>query len=254
MGYSSLFRIDDQVAWITGAGRNIGRELALGFSAFGAKVAISDIREEDLQKTAEIIRKEGGDVLEIPCDISEESSVFETVNKIRKTFGRVDIFMGNAGVYKQALIGDLSAVEFQRLLNVNLLGTFLCVRTVTDDMIQQGGGRIVLTASVAGITGSGVGASHYAASKGGVIAFVRSAARELGRHRIRINAIAPGLIDTDMIADVHEQAREVYIKSLPLGRMGKPRDLVGGAIFLASSASEYVTGQVFNICGGYLMA
>jgi len=143
MDYSSLFRIDDQVAWITGAGRNIGRELALGFSAFGAKVAISDIREEDLQETAEIIRKEGGEVLEVPCDISKETSGLETVNKIRKTFGRVDILMGNAGVYKQVSIDDLDAVEFQRLLNVNLLGTFLCVRAVTDGMIQQGGGRIV---------------------------------------------------------------------------------------------------------------
>lgn len=244
----------NQVAVVTGAGRGIGFAISRTLLNHGAKVALLDYHLPQVEEVALLLDKSGENVIPLKVDVSEQKQVENAIGKIKETWGRIDAIVNNAGVHELIPLLELTDLQFERMLGINLLGTYHCTQTVLPTMVSQGGGSVVAISSVAGVLGSKIGAAHYSASKGAIIPFIRSIAREMGPSGIRANCIAPGLISTPMTAGFGEFEIDAYTKGIPLARIGKPEDIADAAVFLCSNASRYVTGQVLSVCGGALMA
>ena len=249
------FRLDGRVALVTGAGSatGLGRAIAAALLGAGARVALGDV---DLEGARANARALGAGAHALEMDVTDQASVEAAVAETAGVLGPVDILVNNAGITAPTPLPDLSVEEFDRLLAINLRGGFLCLKAVLPGMVAGGYGRLIWISSVAGKQGGGVvGTAHYAASKAGVIGLCQAAARELGRHGITSNAIAPGLILTgiaDKAAGPGAEARvEARISALsPLGRAGRVEDVAAAAVFLASEESGYVTGEVVDVNGG----
>ena len=246
-------RLHEKVAIVTGASRGIGREIALLFAREGAKVVITARNQELLDSLLEEIKKIGGqECLSFVLDVKDPQKIEEMVDKTLDKFHRVDILVNNAGVTRDGLLLRMSDSDWDEVLDTNLKGTFFCMRSVARIMMRQRAGRIINMASVIGLIGN-AGQANYAASKAGIIALTKSAAKELGSRNVLINAIAPGFVDTEMTQALSDNIRENILKSIPVGFLGKPGDIASAALFLASDQSSFITGQVITVDGGMVM-
>jgi len=237
-------RLKDKVAIVTGAGQGIGEGIAKKLAAEGAKVVVSDLNEENAQKVAGEI---GENAVAVKCDISLKAEVDSLVSAATEKFGGLDIMVNNAGIYPFKAFNEMTEEDWQKVQDVNLKGTFLTSQTAAKAMKE--GSKIVIVSSIAAIQGF-AGLTHYCASKGGVNGFVRAAALELAAQKININAVAPGAIDTPGAAGAEEQMKQI-IQMIPAKRMGEPADIANAVAFLASSESDYITGQVLVVDGGW---
>ncbi|MFB0610748.1 SDR family NAD(P)-dependent oxidoreductase [Aurantiacibacter poecillastricola] len=247
--------LEGKVACITGAASGIGRASALLFASEGAKVVVFD-RADSVRETAEAIREAGGEAIALTGDAGEEADVSGAVATAQESFGDLHVFFANAGITGTARGGffDSDAENWLAVLRVNLVGAFLAVKHAAPAIEASGGGAIVCTASVAGLR-SGAGPAPYSASKAGVINLVQTAAQQLGRSGVRINAVCPGLIETGMTAPLYENARTKGVEDRigllnPMGRGGDAKEIAKAALFLASDMSSYVNGQALAADGG----
>lgn len=245
--------LKDQVAIITGGARGIGRSIAEKYADQGCNLALVDVIDEVAQTAArEIAAAKGVKTLAIRADVSKSADVDAMVQKVVEEFGRVDILVNNAGVTRDNLIMRMTDDEWDLVLNINLKGTFLCTRAVWKPMSKARKGAIINIASVVGQMGN-FGQANYSASKGGVIALTKTSAREFATRGVRVNAIAPGFINTAMTEVLTEQVKQDMLRNIPMGRMGEADDIADGCVYLASGLAGYVTGQVLAINGGMYM-
>ena len=246
-------RLSGKTALVTGASRGIGRAIAQRFAAEGAFVVVNYAGNEAAAgETLAAIAAAGGDAVLSRFDVGDAAQVDAAVKAIVEQRGRIDILVNNAGVTRDNLLMRLTGDDFDAVVRTNLKGTFLVTKVVSRQMIRQRSGRIVNMSSVVGEMGN-AGQSVYAATKAGIIGFTKAMARELAPRAITVNAIAPGFITTDMTQSLPEATRAEFAERIPLGRFGTPEEVAELALFLASDAAAYVTGQVVNINGGMYM-
>ncbi len=244
--------LTDKVAVVTGAGRGIGRAVALSLAQAGARVVVNSTGQTAASVAAEI-KAAGGQGVAVVADISSPLEATRLVEATLAEYDRLDILVNNAGINRDRLVMRMSDEEWGDVLGVNLTGVFLCTRAVLKAMMKQRWGRIINMTSVVGLTGN-AGQANYAAAKAGIIGFTRSVAREVALRGITVNAIAPGFIETDMTRQIPEGPREELLKRIPLGSAGTPADVAAAAVFLASEGAKYITGQVLSVDGGMVMA
>ena len=242
--------LKNKIALITGAGRGIGRAIAIALAKEGAEVVINyNGSEERAKEVKQTIEENGGKASIYKCNVSDFTACEAMIKDIVKEYGHLDILVNNAGITKDGLIMKMKEEDFDSVLNVNLKGTFNTIRHSARQMLKQRSGKIINISSVSGILGN-VGQANYAASKAGVIGLTKTMARELGSRGITVNAIAPGFVDTEMTEVLSEEIRENACKQIILGRFGKPEDIANTAVFLASDKADYNTGQVISVDGG----
>lgn len=247
-----MSQLANHIALVTGAGRGIGRAIALKFAAEGADVACVSRTAENSEKVAAEIRALGRRAWACAVDVSDAAAVRATAERILAEAGRVDILVNNAGVTRDALLPRMSEEDWDRVLNTNLKGAFLFTKALALSFIKQRSGRVINIASVIGLIGN-AGQCNYAASKAALIGFTKAFAREVASRGITVNAIAPGFIETDMTAVLQAELRERVLKTIPMNCFGQPEDIANAALFLASPAARYVTGQVLTVDGGMVM-
>ncbi len=247
-----MFELNDKVALVTGSARGLGQAIALKLAEAGADIALCDLNAEWLEETAEKVKALGRRAEAYGVNVADGESVAAGIKAIQADFGKIDILVNNAGITKDGLIMRMSEDDWDAVLNVNLKGTFLCTKAVMRGMMKQRSGTIVNIASVIGLMGN-AGQANYAASKGGVIAFSKTVAKELASRNVRCNAVAPGFIRTAMTDALEEDVQNKMKELIPLSRFGEPEDVANVVLFLASDASAYVTGQVVSTCGGMVM-
>ena len=245
-------QLKDKVAVITGGGRGIGREIALLFAREGANIALADVNADILVGTQKEIEALGRQVVTGVVDVTKSDQVDSFVQKTLDKFGKIDILVNNAGITRDGLLVRMSEADWDLVLNVNLKGAFICTKAISKIMMKQRDGRIVNMASIIGIMGN-AGQANYAASKGGLIAFTKTVAKELASRNVRANAIAPGFIQTDMTAKLSDEVKAEMLKFVPLNKFGTVQDVANLALFLASDNSSYITGQVVQVDGGMVM-
>jgi 3-oxoacyl-[acyl-carrier protein] reductase len=247
-----MSQLTNQIAVVTGAGRGIGRAIALKFANEGADVVVVSRTQENSEKVAAEIRTLGRKAWAHAVDVSDAAAVSAAAEKILAEAGKVDILVNNAGVTRDGLLMRMSDADWDTVLNTNLKGAFLVTKAFSRAMIKARSGRIINISSVIGLIGN-AGQCNYAASKAGLIGFTQSAAKELAGRGITVNAIAPGFIETDMTAELKEEMKAALLKQIPLGCLGQSEDIAGAALYLASPAARYVTGQVLTVDGGMVM-
>jgi NAD(P)-dependent dehydrogenase (short-subunit alcohol dehydrogenase family) len=252
-------RLEGRVCIITGAGNGIGAGIADGFAHEGAVVVVNDYKPDDAESKAQSLRDGGATALAIAADVSDSAAVNAMFAVAMEAFGRVDVLVNNAGVgsdapraYDGANLAKLTDEEWHRMLGVHLDGNFFCTRAAVPIMADQGRGSIVCISSIAALMGMGV--VHYAAAKGGILGMVRSLAHQLGPIGIRINAICPGIIDTDLLRAASQERIDGIVAATPLRRVGQPADIAAAAVYLASDESSYTTGQWLSPNGGLVIA
>ena len=246
-------KLEQKVAIITGGARGMGREIALTLAREGADIAVADML--DMDGTAQEVTRLGRKVITVKTDITQKNQVQNLIDRTIETFFKVDILVNNAGINRRTLILEMAEEEWDRILAVNLKGTFLCTQAAARHMVERKCGRIINIASVNGVNNISARSSHYSASKAGIIQFTKVCALELGPHGINVNAIAPGTTRTDMnfvqrTPEEVEQAREQYKNKVALRRVGDPQDIANLVLFLASEDSSFITGQVIVADGG----
>jgi 3-oxoacyl-[acyl-carrier protein] reductase len=245
--------LNDKIALVTGAGRGIGQAIALAMAKQGAKIVLSDIQTDFLKETEEQIKALGtSNCILTQANVTIGDEVAEVVKKALDTYGKVDILVNVAGITRDNLLALMAEKDWDDVLATNLKSVFLFTKACLRPMVKQRSGSIVNIASVIGITGN-AGQANYAASKGGVIALTKSTAKELAKRNIRANAIAPGFIRTKMTEKLPQDVQEKILQQIALGRMGEPQEVADVAVFLASSASQYMTGQVLVVDGGMVI-
>lgn len=244
--------LQNKIAIVTGAGQGIGQTIAMRLAQEGAEVIVTDINLQGVEQTAFQIRQMDRKSLALKVDVANFEDVQAMVQKSTEEFGRVDILVNNAGVTKDNLLVRMTQQQWDWVISVNLKGTFNCTKAVASHMMRNRYGRIINIASVIGLVGN-AGQANYAASKAGIIGLTKSVAKELGSRGITVNAVAPGYIQTEMTERLPEEAKETFLKTIPLRRPGLPQDVAGVILFLASNDASYITGQVINIDGGMVM-
>jgi len=237
-----------KVALITGSGRGIGKAIALKLSELGAAIVINDMSEA-AEAVVDEIKAKGGSSIFIKANVTSSEEVNEMVKTILKEYGKIDILVNNAGITRDQLSMLMSDDDWDAVLDVNLKGTFICSRAVLRPMMKQRAGRIINISSIVGIVGN-AGQPNYCASKAGIIGLTKSIAREMGSRHVTVNAIAPGFIESDMTDKLPDKVKEEYVKRIPLGYFGTPKDVAEAVAFLASDEARYISGQVLNVDGG----
>jgi len=248
--------LKEKVAIITGAKGGMGKADALLLSKAGAKIVVVDISQEECQIVVDEIKKQGGEAIAVKCDVSKEAEVEAMVKKTVDEFGKVDILVNNAGICQFKPFLEMTEEDWDKTLDINLKGYFLCAKACAKEMVKQKSGVIVnITSIVMGQIGKGMaGLAHYSASKGGIAALTKTLAVELASYNIRVNAIAPGAIDTPMASSTKTdpKAMEGTLAVVPMHRMGKAEEIANTVLFLASDASSYITGTIVVVDGGWL--
>jgi 3-oxoacyl-[acyl-carrier protein] reductase len=247
-----MSQLANQIAVVTGAGRGIGRAIALKLAVEGADVVCVSRTQENSEKVANEIGALGKKAWAFAVDVADSAAVSAAAEKILADCGKVDILVNNAGVTRDGLLMRMSDADWDMVLNTNLKGAFLVTKAFSRAMIKARTGRIINITSVIGLIGN-AGQCNYAASKAGLIGFTQSVAKELASRGITVNAIAPGFIETDMTSELKPEVRDAILKQIPLGSFGSAEDIAGAALFLAGPAARYVTGQVLTVDGGMVM-
>lgn len=245
-------RLKDKVAIITGGGNGIGRETVLTFVREGAKVVIADFDEQAGKALLEEVSGYGATAIFKKVDVANQESVGQMVEAAISEFGRIDILINNAGITSDAMLAKLSADAWHKVLDVNLTGVFYCAQAVIPYMIEQRKGKIINTSSISGVYGN-VGQTNYAATKAGVVGMTKTWAKELGRKGINVNAVAPGFIETGMVAKVPDKVIQKMIQQVPLQRLGQPRDIANAYLYLASDEADFVNGSILHVDGGIVV-
>ena len=256
-----MTKLQGACAIVTGGASGIGRACAIRLAREGTRIIIGDVRDKEAQSTAELVRQNGGEAVAMHCDIGDESQVEAMAKMALATYGSIDVLVANAGISTRAPLHELELEDWERVIRVNLTGTFLCVRAALRYMFAHNGGTIVTIGSVQSLVYSGSGAASYKASKGGILMLTRDIAAEYGDFNIRANCVCPGWIDTDMQAHMAEespswvsktalQARTYPIES-PIRRPANPMEVANVVAFLASDESSFMTGAAVMVDGGY---
>jgi 3-oxoacyl-[acyl-carrier protein] reductase len=245
-------KLDGKVALVTGGGRGIGREIALLLAQEGADIAICDVNLEIAKATQKEIENLGRNAMSFEADVTVLKQVEEMVNLILDNLKHIDILVNNAGITRDNLLLRMSEEDWDKVLAVNLKGVFNGTKAVSRTMVKQRSGKIINIASIIGIMGN-AGQANYAASKGGIISFTKSIAKELASRNVNANAVAPGFIQTAMTDKLSESQKSAMLANIPLNRLGLPSDVARACLFLASSDSDYITGQTIVVDGGMAM-
>ena len=242
--------LENKIAVVTGAGRGIGRGIALALAREGVMVVVNyNGSKERAEEVVRTIEEAGGKAVAIQCNISDFEAAKEFFANVVKEYGKIDILVNNAGITKDNLMMKMSEEEFQSVIQTNLAGTFHGVKFVTRPMMKQRQGRIINIASVSGVIGN-MGQANYSASKAGVIGLTKAAAKELASRNITVNAVAPGFVATEMTDVLSDSVKEAAVATIPLGRFGEVEDIAETVVFLASDKAKYITGQVICVDGG----
>ena len=242
--------LENKIAVVTGAGRGIGRGIALALAREGAMVVVNyNGSKERAEEVVRTIEEAGGKAAAIQCNISDFEAAKEFFANVVKEYGKIDILVNNAGITKDNLMMKMSEEEFQSVIQTNLAGTFHGVKFVTRPMMKQRQGRIINIASVSVVIGN-MGQANYSASKAGVIGLTKAAAKELASRNITVNAVAPGFVATEMTDVLSDSVKEAAVATIPLGRFGEVEDIAETVVFLASDKAKYITGQVICVDGG----
>ena len=244
--------LDNQVAVVTGAGRGIGRAIAIKFAAAGADVVCVSRTVENAEKVASEVKASGRRAWAVSVDVADSVAVSGAAERILTEAGRVDILVNNAGITRDGLLLRMSDSDWDTVMNTNLKGAFSFTKAFARGFLKQRRGRIINISSIIGLIGN-AGQANYAASKAALLGFTKSCARELGSRGITVNAIAPGFIETDMTAALDEKARAALLERIPLNALGQPDDIAEAALYLAGPGGRYVTGQVLTVDGGMVM-
>ena len=242
-------RLAGKVAIITGAGRGIGQATALKFAREGAHVAVCDVDEHSAVETARMVEGVGGQAMPFRVDVTDKPSIQAMVEAVRDRFGRIDILVNNAGIVADAQLKNMTDEQFDRVIDINLKGTYNCTKAVVHIMLDQQSGVILNASSIVGLSGN-FGQTNYAASKFGVIGMVKTWARELGKRGIRANAVCPGFVSTSIITSIPEKVIDALETKVPLGRLGRPEEIANAYAFLASDEASYINGAVLEVSGG----
>ena len=238
---------------VTGGSRGIGRGICLAFAHADNHIYFNySSAGEAASQTEQLVAQAGGTATGIQVNVSSEKEVSEFVKRALDETGRIDVLVNNAGITRDGLLVRMKEADWEDVLNINLKGTFLCIKAVTKPMMKQRYGRIINISSVVGVSGN-PGQANYVASKAGIIGLTKGVAKELASRSITANVVAPGYIETDMTADLPDQAKQAMVNQIPLGRAGTPEDIAAAVVFLASDQSSYVTGQVIHVSGGMYM-
>jgi len=245
-------QLEGKVAVVTGGSRGIGRAVAVALAREGATVIVCSRNRDSNKDTTDQIRSEGGSAFPYQIDVTDKESVSALVHDVLADFDHIDILVNNAGVAADNLLLRMKEAEWDTVVNTNLKGTFNCTKAVARGMIKQRSGKVINITSVVGMIGN-AGQANYCAAKAGIIGFTKSIARELGSRNITVNCVAPGFIETAMTGTLSDKAKEEALKLIPLGRLGKPEDVAEIVRFLASPASDYITGEVIRADGGMAM-
>ncbi len=246
-------KLKDRVTIVTGAARGIGKAITFAFVREGAKVVLVDLDKEGLTNLKIEIEKRKGEVITILCNISKSIEVKAMVDQVKKVFGRIDILINNAGIIRRGTIETVTEEDWDRVIEVNLKGTFNCSKAVVEIMKEQRYGKIVNISSIAGKIGDITSAPGYGPSKAGIDALTKTMARQLAQYGINVNGVAPHAIETEMSAQWSEEKRKEIIASIPLSRLGKPEDVAEAVLFLASDEASFITGEILDVNGGALM-
>lgn len=245
--------LNDSVAIVTGSGRGIGRAIALELATAGVKIVVNYAgRADKAEETLSLIRETGGEGLVVQADVSQAAEVDRLLKTTLDHFGKVDILVNNAGITRDSLLLRMKEADWDSVLATNLKGAYLCTKAVSKGMLKQRSGVIVNISSVVGLSGN-AGQANYAAAKAGMIGFTKSIAKEFASRGIRVNAVAPGYIFTDMTETLPEGMQSDILRGIPLGRMGKPEDVAKVVRFLVSPEASYITGQTLCVDGGMEM-
>jgi 3-oxoacyl-[acyl-carrier protein] reductase len=242
----------NKVAVVTGSAQGIGKAIAIKLANAGADVIVVDMDVEGIGQTSKEIESLGVKALGVKCNVADANEVANLVSKIQETFPTIDILVNNAGITRDNLLIRMDEKDWDIVLSVNLKGPFLMTKAISQVMMRQRRGRIVNVASVVGMMGN-AGQANYAASKGGLVAFTKSVAKEFASRNITCNAVAPGFIETRMTEKLQNAVKENYIKAIPLNRFGTADDVANAILFLASDDASYITGQIIGVDGGMFM-
>lgn len=242
-------RLKDKVAIVTGAAKGIGAATAVKFGKEGAKVAVCDIDMESIEKTVNAIKEIGGEAIGFKVDITKKEEIEEMVKTLMKKYGKIDVLVNNAGIISDAQLYKMTDDQFDKVININLKGTYLCTKAIVSIMREQGHGSIINASSIVGLYGN-FGQTNYAATKFGVIGMAKCWAKELGRKGIRVNVVCPGFVKTSILAPMPKNVIESMEKKTALGRLAEPEELANVYAFLASDEASYITGSVIEVGGG----
>ena len=248
-------RLKDKIALVTGSSRGVGRAVALAFAKEGAKVVVNySSSEKAALEVVEKIKEMGSDAIAVKADVSKKQDVEALIEAGIEKFGRIDVLVNNAGFTRPALLINMTEEQWDAVVDIHMKGTFLCSQAVAKHMIEQKSGKIINVASVAGVVGT-VGQVNYSAAKGGIISMTKSIARELARYNICCNVISLGVVETEMTEKIRtdEKLKEIYLNRILLKRFAKPEDITPAFVFFASDESNYITGQLLCVDGGYGM-